>query len=77
MTVDDIIAKAKETTGPIYNIGDEVFLKTDNDQLERIVIAICIRETGVSYELACGMHSSWHYGMELSINKDVKKSTSN
>ena len=54
-----------------YRIGDIVYLSTDPDQHKRIVTAINIRHTGVQFELSCGDRSSWHYGIEISMEKDV------
>ena len=49
-----------------YNFGDFVFLKTDIDQLKRIVSAITARPNGsVMYELMCGTEGSWHQEIEI------------
>ena len=56
-----------------YAIGDLVYLRTDPQQEQRIVTAICIRITGVSYCLMCGLTESWHYGIEISKDKDILK----
>jgi len=56
---------------PKYQIGDVVFLKTDTDQYHRIVTAICIRVTGIQYELGFGHSSSWHYDIEITKDKDI------
>lgn len=60
-----------------YNIGDSVYLKTDNDQNERIVSGVLIRKTHILYYLVCGTNESAHYDFELTVNKDVLKTTSN
>lgn len=60
-----------------FNLKQEVYLKTDIDQYKRYVTGICIRQTGVNYELACGSNSSWHYDFEISIEKDVLVKTNN
>lgn len=54
-----------------YTVGDMVYLKTDDDQLMRIITAICVRENGVSYELSCGSQAGWHYACEMSFDKRV------
>ena len=56
-----------------YSIGDSVYLKTDNDQLERIVTAILIRENGVMFELSQSNTSSYHYSFEITRDRNVLK----
>lgn len=60
-----------------YDIGQIVFLITDIDQRERLVVEIMIRQTGVMYNLAHGSHNSWHYEMEMCIEKNVITATTN
>lgn len=55
-----------------YSIREKVYLVTDPDQNQRIITAISIRENGISYELACGSSSSWHYGFEISTDKNYQ-----
>lgn len=57
-----------------FNLRGIVFLSTDVDQKARIVTGICIRDTGVNYELSCGSTTSWHYDFEMTEEKDVLKS---
>jgi len=59
-----------------YNIGDIVFLKTDNDQCERIVTALFITKGEIQYQLSYGSETQYHYDFEISKNKNVLKSTS-
>jgi hypothetical protein len=54
-----------------FDIGQEVFLKTDKDQYKRIVLTIWLLPTGVKYELGNGISASWHYGFEISDKVDV------
>lgn len=56
-----------------HEIGDSVYLRTDPEQLERLVTAIVIRETGVLYSLAQASNESYHHAFEISINKDILK----
>ena len=56
-----------------YNIGDSVYLKTDSDQLERIVTAILIRESSVMFELSQANISSYHFSFEISRDRNVLK----
>lgn len=51
---------------PKFNIGETIFLKTDIDQLPRIVIGYTVRAFTIMYDLACGNSSSWHYDIEIS-----------
>ncbi len=53
-----------------YRIGDIVYLKTDCDQKERMVISITIRSNGYLYELACGESNTYHYPIEISRKKN-------
>ena len=55
-----------------FEPGDIVYLKTDRDQYERIVTGYCIRKSGVSYELAFGSSTSWHYDFEITFEKELK-----
>jgi len=56
-------------------IGDTVTLKTDREQLERVVTAIRIHSNNcVLYLLAQGTNESWHYGFEL-ISINVERGT--
>lgn len=59
-----------------YNLGDEVYLKTDEDQKKRIVKQICFSAKGTEYNLVCGTVSTWHSDFEISETKDVCLSTS-
>ena len=56
-----------------YNIGDSVYLKTYNDQLERIVTAVLIRESGVMFALSQSNTSSYHYSFEIARDRNVLK----
>lgn len=59
-----------------FNIGDIVYLKTDKDQSERMVTGIMIRPNNIIYCLMCCTSETWHYGMEITKEKDVLKSMS-
>lgn len=60
-----------------FEIGQEVYLKTDSDQKRRIITGILMRQSGIIYELYEGKSGSWHYDFEISLEKDVAYSTSN
>ena len=49
---------------------DIVYLKTDVDQLPRLVTAYKVTSTDITYELACGVIVSWHYRCEISKDKN-------
>jgi len=55
----------------IYDLGDIVYLKTDKEQDRRIVTQICIATTGIQYQLACGIVSTWHSDFEITKQSDI------
>jgi hypothetical protein len=57
-----------------FNLGQLVFLKTDKEQKERIIveITICLNNS-ISYCLSQGENKSWHYDFEISKDKDILK----
>lgn len=54
-----------------FDIGQEVYLKTDPDQLKRIIDRFIIYRAEILYGCACGTQSSEHYDFELSLRKNV------
>lgn len=55
-----------------YNIGDEVYLKTDIDQHKRLIIGIWITSvSSIIYELAQGVEKSWHTEQEITKEKTL------
>lgn len=57
-----------------HNIGDTVFLRTDNDQHARIVTGILLRpHKSVTYCLAFGVAETWHHKIEISSKKNELK----
>lgn len=54
-----------------YNIGNYVFLKTDVDQRPRLVTEILINHVGPQYKVVLGDTCSWHYEIEMSMEKNV------
>lgn len=55
-----------------YNIGDIVYLKTDEDQLPRQVYSIELYHNGeLMYKLVQGIQTSSHYEFELSYDKNL------
>jgi len=57
-----------------FDIGQLVYLKTDNAQHERIVTAINLRpDKIVTYCLSFGTTESWHYEIEISCDRNIIK----
>lgn len=56
-----------------FKIGDTVYLKTDPEQYERIVIAYIVENKDISYQLACGEDHSTHADYEITGEKDELK----
>jgi hypothetical protein len=54
-----------------YDLKQVVYLRTDTDQLPRIVTGIQIRPNLLIYNLACGTSESDHYDIEMSEEKNV------
>lgn len=57
----------------VYNIEDIIYLKTDTDQLQRIVFAFIVTKDSVLYRCSCGTQISDHYDFEISTEKDYAK----
>jgi hypothetical protein len=60
-----------------FNFGDVVYLKTDNTQQPRIMTGMSVRATCITYELTCGVSTSWHWDFEISYEKDLVLTTIN
>ena len=60
-----------------FNIGDEVFLKTDLEQSGRLVTGLIIRAGCIIYQLSCGVSESNHYDFELTVERDILKTSTN
>jgi hypothetical protein len=56
-----------------FNIGEAVYLKTDNDQNERVVTGIQVSPHGLFYRLVNGTTETWHYNIEINREKNVLK----
>lgn len=54
----------------LFSLGDFVYLKTDTEQVRRIVTGISVRPTGLIYELCAGEKTSSHYEFEISETVD-------
>ena len=57
-----------------YNFGDRVYLKTDPEQLERMVTGIIVvSKTHFQYYVSYITNESRHYQCELTDNIDIVK----
>lgn len=54
-----------------HNFEDIVYLKTDPEQLPRIVTRFVVSKHSVIYELNCGTVCSAHYGFEISSVRNI------
>ncbi|GGG97337.1 hypothetical protein [Pedobacter zeae] len=54
-----------------FTHGDIVYLKTDPEQLQRIVTRLFFNPGIVLYELSCGTDVSTHYEIEMTTEIDV------
>ncbi len=50
-----------------------MYLKTDIEQSERIIIGITLIPNSIIYTLMCGVEMSEHYEFEISDNEDTLK----
>ena len=60
-----------------FEIGDIVYLETDTEQSERIVTGFYVRDNTLTYGLSCGICESWHYDFEITLEKNVLKTSTN
>lgn len=60
-----------------YNLGDEVYLKTDTEQLKRLITEIRITPNGIMYLLSFSTEETKHYDMEFSKEKDILITSTN
>lgn len=59
-----------------YDFGDIVYLRTDPDQLPRVIVAIEVYKDGeIQYMVKQRSTTSYHYPYELSDEKDVLLTT--
>lgn len=61
-----------------FQIEQIVYLNTDKEQVPRIVTGISLRPfNSVTYGLTQNATETWHYGFEISDERDVILCTSN
>jgi hypothetical protein len=54
-----------------FNIGETVYLVTDEDQKPRIVTGISVTANGLRYNLVNGITDTYHYELEMSSEKNI------
>lgn len=54
-----------------FQIKQTVYLKTDADQLPRIITGIIVRPNDLVYELTCGTVVSNHFDFEITTEQDI------
>ena len=54
-----------------FNLEDYVYLKTDPEQLERMVTKIDITKGDIMYQLCSGLNYSTHYEFEITEEKRI------
>lgn len=54
-----------------YDLGDIVYLTTDSDQLQRIIIGLTVRPGAIIYDLQNGTNMSSHYEMEFCKERNI------
>ena len=59
-----------------FDIGQTVYLRTDTNQLERLVTGINIRPNGITYALTNATDESYHYDFEITLDRDIVKAIS-
>lgn len=58
-----------------YDIGEAVYLKTDGEQKQRIIVKLTVSNpNSIEYLLNSGIDTTWHYDFEFNKEKDVLKS---
>lgn len=60
-----------------FNIDDIVYLVTDTEQLERLVVGINVSKGHNVYHLMQGITSTWHFASEIGCERDVLKMINN
>jgi len=61
-----------------YDFGEMVFLKTDEEQKERMITEIAIKSPNfVLYLLSYGTQNSWHSDCEITKELDIEKKLKN
>jgi len=69
--VDEILINVFDKYMLTYDIGDVVYIKTDEFQKKRVVTGISIKHNGVIYVVTHCTDESYHYDFELSRSEDL------
>lgn len=59
------------TTEVNHDFGETVYLKTNTEQLPRIVYGYELLKTGIIYLLCQGVNASRHYDYEITAEKNI------
>lgn len=54
-----------------FDIGQTVYLKTDTEQIKRMVTGFTVTKNDLIYEVSCGTIVSKHYDYEMSEEVNV------
>lgn len=54
-----------------FDYEEIVYLKTDTDQLPRMVYGFIVYKTAILYRLTCGSQTSEHYDFEITRDKQL------
>jgi len=54
-----------------FEIGETVYLKTDKEQLPRLVYRFLVYKSDILYGLTQGTGTSEHYDFEISTEKNI------
>ena len=60
-----------------YDFGDIVYLRTDPDQCQRMVIGCKFQPEGKLFLLGLGNECTWHYEIEISSERNILITTNN
>lgn len=60
-----------------FNHGQIVYLKTDKDQIPRMITRFSVKPNEIMYCLANAVNETWHLDFEISETVDVLLQTSN
>ncbi len=59
-----------------FNLGQKVYIKTDEEQLQRMVTGLHLRpDHSIIYNISHETRETDHYGIELSAERDVLLAT--
>ncbi|WP_421977850.1 hypothetical protein [Roseivirga seohaensis] len=65
-----------QVLGAEFSLGQTVYLKTDDEQKPRMISGMMIRPGSIQYAVNSGATESWHYDIEISVDRDILMITS-